>query len=248
MNSYTKIDLLTIVFIIVLSYLFAVSANKSIDIQVLFIVFGLCIMVAHKISYKILSKKEPFDGGSDLSAVIANLNSFVNNTKNTVENSNMSENQNQTEIASLNTNLESIKASLDVINASIINSNNSDSSDTSNYNTNDRMSLESQHALQSYQIKFLQDQIKKTNDLINAKTIQDNMTKYKPIKVYSSCAVIKPDNTGENMSDLVMTSQDNVTTPTNSQLLNTIGQNNNSNFLNDVLGMLNKVNNKSISI
>ena len=160
----------------------------------------------------------------------------------------MSENQNQTEIASLNTNLESIKASLDVINASIINSNNSDSSDTSNYNTNDRMSLESQHALQSYQIKFLQDQIKKTNDLINAKTIQDNMTKYKPIKVYSSCAVIKPDNTGENMSDLVMTSQDNVTTPTNSQLLNTIGQNNNSNFLNDVLGMLNKVNNKSISI
>jgi hypothetical protein len=65
---------------------FVVSANKNINTQVLFIVFGLCIMVAHKVSYKILAKTEPFLGGGDLSDVVSNLNSFINNTSNSLNN------------------------------------------------------------------------------------------------------------------------------------------------------------------
>ena len=250
MNSYIKIDLLTIIFIIILSYIFTVSANKNINIQLLFIVFGLCIMIAHKISYKILSKKELFTDTSDLSTVIDSLNSFVNNTSNSVNNSSLSTG-NQTDIVTLNTNLESLKSSLDSINSLINNSGSSTNSSTlADINSTDRMTLESQNALQSYQIKFLQNQIQKTTDLINAKQMQDNMAKYKPIKVYSSCAIDKTNtNKGnsENMGNLLMTS-DNVTTPTNSQLLNTISQNNNSNFLNNILDMLNKANNKTITI
>lgn len=249
MNSYIKIDLLTIVFIIILSYIFTVSANKSINIQLLFIVFGLCILVAHKVSYKILSKKELFTDSKDLSTVIDSLNSFVNNTSNSVNNSNLSA-SNQSDIASLNTNLEDLKSQLNSIN-SVINTGSSltGSPTPQDNNSTDRMSLESQNALQSYQIKFLQDQIQKTTDLLNANKMQDNMAKYKPIKVYSSCAV---DNTTsnsntENMGNLLMTS-DNVTTPNNSQLLNTIGQNNNSDFLNNILNMLHKANNKTITL
>jgi hypothetical protein len=246
MNSRIKIDLLTIVFIIVLSYVFAVSANKNNNTQVLFIVFGLCIMVAHKVSYKILAKTETFLGGGDLSEVITNLNSFVNNTSNSLNNTNVS--GSTTDIAALNTNLESIKSTLDNINANIGSAVGGGGVTGSGNGLSDRMSVESQHALQSYQIKFLQDQINKTNDLINARKMQENMVRYKPIKVYSSCAIVKPSQDGTEDMKNVNISQDGVTTPANSQILSTIGQNNNSNFLNDVLTMVNKANNRTITL
>ena len=247
MNSRIKIDLLTIVFIIVLSYVFAVSANKNINIQVLFIVFGLCIMVAHKVSYKILAKTEPFIGGGDLSEVITNLNSFVNNTSNSLNNTSVS--GSTTDVAAFNTNLESIKSTLDNINANINSAGGGVSgSSVAGNGLSDRMSVESQNALQSYQIKFLQDQINKTNDLINARKMQENMIRYKPIKVYSSCAIVKPSQDGTEDMKNVNISQDGVTTPANSQILSTIGQSNNSNFLNDVLTMVNKANNRTITL
>jgi uncharacterized protein YaaR (DUF327 family) len=206
-------------------------------------------MVAHKVSYKILAKTEPFTGNGDLSEVISRLNSFVNNTTNALNNN--TPNGGQSDIAALNTNLADLKSSLDAISATINSGSGSDGGSaggSSEFNNlADRMSVESQHALQSYQIKFLQDQLNKTNDLINARKMQENMAKYKPIKVYSSCAISLSNNSGENMKNVEVL-QDGVTTPANSQILSTIGQNNDSNFLNDILSMLNKANNKTVNI
>jgi hypothetical protein len=61
-----------------------------------------------------------------------------------------------------------------------------------NLNTLD---LSAQQQYQMFQINYLQDQIKKSQDTINAKTVASSSQNYKPIKIFSSCVVSNTNGT-----------------------------------------------------
>ena len=54
-------------------------------------------------------------------------------------------------------------------------------------NTTDTINLESQQALQQFQIDYLSKQVKNAQDIINASQISKSSQNYKPIRVFSSC-------------------------------------------------------------
>jgi len=112
----------------------------------------------------------------------------------------------------------------------------------------DTMDLASMQKIQNFQIEYLQKQIDRSKQLLQQQEIEENIKKYKPIKVYSSCAVSSAD--GSFNEDSLTATKANSTNMTSEQIqsmanmLNTIGQtgagNNNTNTQNseNVLGNL----------
>jgi hypothetical protein len=56
-----------------------------------------------------------------------------------------------------------------------------------------KLDLESQQQYQMFQIDYLNKQLQNAKDILNAQTIANNNTNYKPIKVYSSCVISNAD-------------------------------------------------------
>lgn len=93
-----------------------------------------------------------------------------------------------------------------------------------------KLDLESQQQYQMFQIDYLNKQIQNAKDIINAQTVANTSTNYKPIKVYSSCVIsnangsttldvpVKPNTTA-------ITPQ-GIPNPATQQMLQTIGQSN----------------------
>ena len=113
------------------------------------------------------------------------------------------------------------------------------------------ISLENQQAYQQFQIDFLSKQIKNAQDIINAETMSKNAIKYKPIKLFSSCVANADGSlTRENpVKDEFngMPDKDVVNSNATRQIMNTISQsnpndtpiqNNNQNLLQSLLSKL----------
>jgi hypothetical protein len=93
-----------------------------------------------------------------------------------------------------------------------------------------KLDLESQQQYQMFQIDYLNKQIQNAKDIINAQTVANSSTNYKPIKVYSSCvisnadgsvSVDKPLNASAASQSIAGLQPNNSTTQ---QMLQTIGQ------------------------
>lgn len=288
-NKKLLSDLLTIILIIILSYVFLMTTSNekcgTFNYQLMFITFGLCILVLHKIIYTVVNnsnctsninttntintinttntikQRENFD---DLSSEIGDFINTASSPQNALTATNVSTLDTTTLNTYINT-LNQLQTQLNNFNTTVGQLlNNQQNSTQTQSNSNDiignRMSVESQEALQSYQIEYLQNQINKAKNLINAQLVQQNSSKYKPIKVYSSCAVANANGTLSSTSGIpnAFTNVNNPPiqmTPQTNNLLNTIGQTSgqtqqlqNGNIVTALAQLINGLQGKTITI
>jgi hypothetical protein len=268
MDPKLKIDLMIILFIIILSYVFVYGSNNSggHNCQMKFIAFGLCILVAHKISYKLMKSQENYVD------MTTEINNFIEDTSNKVSQQ-QSSNISDTKLNQYISAIDELKTQLSDLNNKITTSDNTINIPSASDDVIDnRMNVQTQQALQAYQIDYLKKQIEKTKELVNANKIQSDMAKYKPIKVYSSCAISNADgslsalNQPTNINTGVagsggLSHYDSIgpINPSNSQLLSTVSQStplspssstpaNQNNFLNQVLAGLSSLQGTTVKI
>jgi hypothetical protein len=229
MDPKLKIDLMTILFIIILSYVFLYSTGGH-NYQMTFIAFGLCILVAHKISYKLINSQENY---TDMTTAI---NQFIDDTRNQVSSQNTTSDTSNSKLEEYISAINSLKTQLSDLNNQINTANSADIIRPVSDVYDNRMNIETQQSLQSYQIDYLKKQIEKTKELVNANKIQSDMSKYKPIKVYSSCAISNADGSLSALNQPTLANGfgsgtglsqfDSIgpVNPSNSQLLSTLSQ------------------------
>jgi hypothetical protein len=183
------LDVIAVIFIVALSFILCMK-DGNYNCQMSHIVIGLSVMVFYKLA-KVLklhqTTKESFDTTADLNAFISG---------NVVGNVAAAPNQLQTLSTS---DLAAYNSKLDALITAINNLYNQQSNPQPNLsvdpNNIQKLDLESQQQYQMFQIDYLNKQIQNAKDIINAQTIANNNTNYKPIKVYSSCVISNADGT-----------------------------------------------------
>lgn len=275
LSNNILVDLLAIIFIIILSYVFLFAGTDSLkscgtaktnSYQIMFITFGLCILISYKIANSLINNGTGTNCNNSVELYTATTNKqqqhtqkqhehfndfasdisdFINNVsqpQNVLTSGNTGSVDNNT-INSYVTALANLQSQLTAFNDKVdaaLGGNNSANAvvgvgagagNGSDILAN-RMSVESQQALQSYQIDYLKNQIEKSKSLLNAQLMQQNSAKYKPIKVYSSCAIANADGSVSPTTGNSSAATSNFTdiinqvslTPQNAELLKTIGQ------------------------
>lgn len=224
-------EILIIFLIVLASYVFTIkSKNKTLfDPQIMFVILALTLIVLFKVLYyKDINKKENFQNTEN--DVGSQIVKFIEGQKEIGmdKSFNMMSEQDKNQYMSSMNNLTSQVSTLNQQLAKINDDPTLSVSD--NLNTNDRLSLESMQKMQNFQIEYLQKQIEKSKQMLQQQEIEENVNKYKPIKVYSSCAVSSADGAFSN--DAVSNNTSNMSslsgdqTQSISNMLNTISQSN----------------------
>lgn len=218
-------DIAVIVAIILTSYVFTLKqGNKSglFNPQLMYILLALGMVVLFKvIHYKNLSK-EGFE--SDIASemhrfIEGQVNDNVADRLSTI---------NEADRKRYTDQIADLSSQIAVLNQRLLDNGDSSSGLNPELGTNDTMNLETIQKMQNFQIDYLQKQIERSKQLLQQQEIEENIKKYKPIKVYSSCAVSSAD--GSFNEDSLNATKSNNTNMTNDQvksmadMLNTIGQ------------------------
>jgi hypothetical protein len=196
-------DLILIGCIIVASFIFKLSntakKNNSIlfDPQMMFILLTLAIVVIHKVFYMrnmhqqfLTPQKEGFQSNSsDLASELLAFTSGQNAGGVSEQVTSMSETARREYLAKM----DDLNNNITTLNALFREQSDNPLAGGDDSNTNSRMSAENMQKMQNFQIGFLQKQIEKSKQLLQQQEIEENAKKYKPIKVYSSCAVSSAD-------------------------------------------------------
>jgi len=183
------LDVIAVIFIIALSFILCMK-DGNYNCQMSHIVIGLSVMVFYKLA-KVLklnqTTKESFDTTSDLNAFISG-----NVVGNVVAAPNQLQTLSTSDLAAYNSKLDSLITAIN-------NLYNQQSNPQPNLSINpaniQKLDLESQQQYQMFQIDYLNKQLQNAKDIINAQTMANNNTNYKPIKVYSSCVISNADGT-----------------------------------------------------
>ena len=242
------IDLLAIIFIIILSFIFCINDNNdnnnnNYKCQLSHIIIGMSVIVFYKLFKSILLNKK----NKNIKDINSNTN--FNNTKTNSNIIKVKEHFNNNSIQDFiaDTTLMSSsfpspdnlsKSSRDDIKEYInkisqlseaLNSasnranDNSSQSSVMSPDTMTKLNLESQQQMQMFQINYLNKQLQQAKDNINAHTISKVATNYKPIKIYSSCGISNAN--GTTTVDAPITQQDtNTYNNTQTNLHSPIGQ------------------------
>jgi hypothetical protein len=238
-------DLILIACIVIASFIFKTSTpptkSNLFDPQMMFILLSLAIVILHKIFYikkfnKLnVNQEEGFQlgdsGTSDLANELLNFTSGQKNDNVSDKITSMSEAARKeylTQISNLNNQVSSLNDTIRELKGMESGITIDESS------TNQRLDLQSMQQMQNNQIAHLKDKIKLANNLLQQQEIEENAKKYKPIKVYSSCAVSSADGafTEDTFTD-TQTQGNDITTPTQ-QIINTATAQQSGN--NNVLG------------
>lgn len=182
------LDIIAIIFIVALSFILCMKDNNY-NCKISHIIIGLSVMVFYKLAkvLKLKTTAESFDTTTDLNEFISG-----NIVGNIVATPNQLKTLSASELAAYNSKLDSL------INA-INNLYNQQTNPKPNISLNpaniQKLDLESQQQYQMFQIDYLNKQLQNAKDILNAQTIKNNNTNYKPIKVYSSCVISNADGT-----------------------------------------------------
>ena len=216
------LDLIVILLIIVLSFLFCMNnpdKKNKYNCNITHIVVGLTAIVFYKlvIYYKVIS--EPFTVAQSLNDFIdGNLNQALNEQPSTLNDTKLTNYTNK--MSELIDELQQLKNTARRDDASI---------SAPGMKIFTTLGLEAQQQAQQLQIQYLTNQIKNAQDIINTETISSTSQNYKPIKVFSSC-VLTADGTltkdqpvNNNISSL--TPLDSVVnSPAATQIASTVSQ------------------------
>lgn len=192
------IDLIAILFIIILSSCLCYNDKDykfGSPCQMSHILIGLSVIVFYKVVRLLKAKYNPTPKTENFYDINTDLTNFINGS------ASMTPNQFQSlsttdkdayigKITELQNTLNSIRDSLQSPGSNNLPS-------TSGNAQFDSTNLEAKKAFQNYQLKFLEDQVKKSKELVNEQNNIITAKRYKPIKVYSSCIVSNADGTTE---------------------------------------------------
>ena len=191
------VDLIVILLVVILSFLFCINNDKinKKNCQLTHIVIGLTVIVFYKLVkyYKVNEKKKQnkninnntnnnIFSNKEKFTVSDSINDFItNSTYNTVtQDPDTIDNEKLVEYTEK---ISELTDQIRILNANAESNNNG----VQTSNTTDTINLESQQALQQFQIDYLSKQVKNAQDIINASQISKSSQNYKPIRVFSSC-------------------------------------------------------------
>ena len=191
------LDLIVILLVVILSFLFCINNDKinKKNCQLTHIVIGLTVIVFYKLVkyYKVNEKKKQnkninnntnnnIFSNKEKFTVSDSINDFItNSTYNTVtQDPDTIDNEKLVEYTEK---ISELTDQIRILNANAESNNNG----VQTSNTTDTINLESQQALQQFQIDYLSKQVKNAQDIINASQISKSSQNYKPIRVFSSC-------------------------------------------------------------
>lgn len=219
--NFQLVDFLTIIIIIVFSYVFTTSYTKKYDLQAMFILLTCLVLIINKILKEnliynnIKNSTETFNNMSD-----DLLNFIEEEIPNNVSKNDILDYKKKMidllkKVESMNENLEEIK-NLNKLSSGI--------GDGSMEN---ELSLDASQQIQDYRIKKMQEEIDTANDILKEAKIKEDSAKFKKIPIYSSCVVANAD--GSLSADTPSGSSENVVN--NNQNVQGISNTNNlSNF------------------
>ena len=183
------LDLIAIIFIVVLSFIFCYKDNNY-KCQVSHIVIGISVIVFYKVAkyYQIKSTKEGFVS-VDTTKLI---NDFINGNQNYTISQSQAAGMTNDQLTAYNAKLQELIDALQNINTPQATTANPISANPSNIN---KLNLESQQQYQMFVIDYLNNQLQNARDIVNAQTVASVSSNYKPIKVYSSCVISNANGT-----------------------------------------------------
>lgn len=236
------IDLIAIMFIVVLSFCFCMNninlksiTTTSNSCLLSHIVIGLSVIVFYKLVRRfklsdMLNTRENFFGDS----VTESINSFITGSDLGILQPNQVSTLTPSQLSDYSTKLDTLISNIGSLQTQI---NSPNPLSGSNPATLTSMDLASQQQYQMFQIDYLNKQIKNSQDIINAQSISDSTTNYKPIKVFSSCVVSNANGTTTNEQPVEVSKGSGTSgsqgspssmqiassSPATQQMLNTIG-------------------------
>jgi hypothetical protein len=200
--------------------------NTITNCQISHILVGLSVIVFYKLAkyFKIKDKSynnntinksiEPFDTDTALAKGISDFISGIN-----IPSVNQVSSLNADQIAAYTTQLTSLTNQISQLqNALSSPSPSAISTDTSNIQSVD---IAAQQQYQQFQIDYLNKQIKNSQDILNAQSVADSSSNYKPIKVFSSCVVANADGS-TTVEQPVVTSASSRSPPSISSFVDTL--------------------------
>jgi hypothetical protein len=206
------LDLIAILFVIILSFCLCMNENIKNTItncQISHILVGLSVIVFYKLAkyFKIKDKGNKFNNNNnnndnttniksstesfaDTTSMSQDINDFISGANNSILSTNQLSNLTTDQLTGYTTQLSDIASKISQLQSAIVSPPPSTSTDTSNIPSLD---IAAQQQYQQFQINYLNKQIKNSQDILNAQSVANSSTNYKPIKVFSSCVIANAD-------------------------------------------------------
>lgn len=187
-------DILVIFIILVASYLFTVSSIQKFDLQLIFILLTLIILILYKIIYyrkKIGKTKitENFQDGLD----VTEINTWLGDMQRAVTDGNADESLDKlsTQSQALQTKLDKVSSEINSLKELItLKDKKNENVDVSVINSLDTATIQSN---QNENLKKLAEDIKNAKQLLEKVNVENVNKEYPKIPVYSSCVVSNAD-------------------------------------------------------
>ena len=179
------LDFITLLIIIVLSYVFSLSITKKYDAQAMFILLTCLVLIIYKcLINKYMSENFINEGFENVSTEL--LQFVQGEMPNNLQTEDVMEYKRKLsqlvhKIETMNENLEEIKKSNDITN------------EMSDGSMESKLELSSKQQIQDDRIKRMQEQVDMTNDLLRQTQMKEESAKFKKIPIYSSCVVSNAD-------------------------------------------------------
>ena len=199
------LDLIAILFVIILSFCLCMNdkiKNTITNCQISHILVGLSVIVFYKLAkyFKIKDKDYNFNNVNNSkesftatdSTLTKNISDFISGVDSKLLTVNDASTLNADQIAAYITTLEDLTTKISDLKVALAPSPIDNATDTSNMSSLD---ISAQQQYQQFQIDYLTKQIQNSQNIINAQSIADSATNYKPIKVFSSCVIANANGT-----------------------------------------------------
>ena len=200
------LDLIAILFIIILSFCLCMNdkvKNTIMNCQLSHIFVGLSVIVFYKLVkyFKIKDNNTIFNNLNNNNttkehfdvSITQDINDFITGVSSTILTPNKVSNLSTDQINAYTTQLNTLTSQISQLQSALAAPPPANiSTDTSNMQNVD---IAAQQQFQQFQIDYLNKQIANAQNVINAQSVANTATNYKPIKVFSSCVIANADGT-----------------------------------------------------
>ena len=205
------LDLIAILFIIILSFCLCMNQhikNTITHCQISHILVGLSVIVFYKLAKYFKIKDTNFkinnnnnnniniksiESFGDDTMISQDINDFISGIDTKLPSAKEMVGLNADQISAYTKQLNELTSQLSQFQSALTSPKpvvaSSDTSDISS------VDIAAQQQYQQFQIDYLNKQIKNSQDILNAQTVSNSSTNYKPIKVFSSCIIANADGT-----------------------------------------------------
>ena len=199
------LDLIAILFVIILSFCLCMNdkiKNTITNCQISHILVGLSVIVFYKLAkyFKIKDKDYKFNNINNSkesftndTALTKDISDFISGKGNNLLSIDQVSTLNADQITAYTNQLQSLTSQISQLQSALA----TPTSPNNSTNTSNIQSLDiaAQQQYQQFQIDYLTKQIQNSQNIINAQTVADSSTNYKPIKVFSSCVIANANGT-----------------------------------------------------